>query len=91
MAIFVAVVCNGGIMGNAAALAMSQVRPVAGTGSAILGFSQFALGAAVSPLVGLGGDDSALVPALVMATASVLGFAVSRVGERAGSARSGGA
>ena len=84
VAIFVAVVCNGGIMGNAAALAMSRVRAVAGTGSAILGFSQFALGAAVSPLVGLGGEESALVPALVMASASLLGFAASRVGGRPG-------
>ena len=32
----------------------------------------------VSPLVGLGGEDSAVVPAVVMATASVLGFVVSR-------------
>ncbi|MFC4785632.1 multidrug effflux MFS transporter [Nocardioides sp. MAHUQ-72] len=79
VAVFVAVVSNGGIMGNAAALAMGQVRAVAGTGSAVLGFSQFALGAAVSPLVGLGGEESALVPALVMASASVLGFAASRV------------
>ena len=35
--IFVAVLSNGGIMGNAAALAMAEVRPVAGAGSAILG------------------------------------------------------
>ena len=68
--IFVAVASNGGIMGNSAALAMSQVREVAGTGSAVLGFSQFALGALVSPLVGLGGEDSAVVPAIVMASAS---------------------
>jgi MFS transporter, DHA1 family, multidrug resistance protein len=78
--IFLAVMSNGGIMGNAAALAMSQVRPVAGAGSAVLGFSQFALGAVVSPLVGLGGEDSAVVPALVMAGCSVLGFTVARVG-----------
>ena len=77
--IFVAVSCNGGVMGNAAALAMSQVREVAGTGSAVLGFSQFALGAVVSPLVGLGGEHSALVPAVVMAIASALGFTASRV------------
>jgi MFS transporter, DHA1 family, multidrug resistance protein len=81
--IFLAVTANGGIMGNAAGLAMSEVREVAGSGSAVLGFSQFALGALVSPLVGLGGEDSALVPALVMATASVLGFTMSRVGLRA--------
>lgn len=78
--IFLAVLSNGGIMGNAAALAMAEVRPVAGAGSAILGFSQFALGALVSPLVGLGGEDSAVVPAIVMAGCSVVGFVVSRVG-----------
>ena len=77
--IFLAVLSNGGIMGNAAALAMSEVRDVAGAGSAVLGFSQFALGALVSPLVGLGGEGSALVPAIVMASCSVLGFAVSRI------------
>jgi MFS transporter, DHA1 family, multidrug resistance protein len=76
--IFVAVASNGGVMGNAAALAMSQVRSVAGSGSAVLGFAQFALGAVVSPLVGLGGSGSAVVPAVVMATASVLGFTVSQ-------------
>jgi len=77
--IFMAVTSNGAIMGNAAALAMSEVRPVAGAGSAVLGFSQFALGAVVSPLVGLGGEGSAVVPAVVMATASALGFGVSRL------------
>lgn len=70
--IFVAVVSNGGVLGNAAALAMAQVRHVAGAGSAVLGFSQFALGALVSPLAGLGGAGSALVPAIVMATCSTL-------------------
>ena len=47
--VFVAVASNGAIMGNSAALAMAEVRPVAGTGSAVLGFSQFALGAASRP------------------------------------------
>ena len=77
--IFVAVTSNGAIMGNSAALAMDQVRDVAGAGSAVLGFSQFALGALVSPLVGLGGEGSAVVHALVMASASVRGFTASRV------------
>ncbi|RYP84027.1 Bcr/CflA family efflux MFS transporter [Nocardioides guangzhouensis] len=71
VAIFLAVLSNGGIMGTSASLAMGRVREVAGAGSAIMGFSQFALGAVVSPLVGLGGIGSALVPAVVMATASV--------------------
>jgi DHA1 family bicyclomycin/chloramphenicol resistance-like MFS transporter len=77
--VFVAVAANGAIMGNAAALAMAQVRDVAGAGSAVLGFTQFGLGALVSPLVGLGGDHSALVPAAVMAVAAGLGFAISRL------------
>ncbi|GAA4703103.1 multidrug effflux MFS transporter [Nocardioides conyzicola] len=89
--IFVAVTTNGGVMGNSAAAAMSQVRAVAGSGSAVLGFSQFALGALVSPLVGLGGEDSAVVPAVVMASASALAFVasrgVSRAGPRGGSPR----
>ena len=80
--IFVAVTTNGGVMGNSAARAMSTVRDVAGTGSAVLGCTQFALGALVSPLVGLGGDDTAVVPALVMATASALGWLVSRARPR---------
>ena len=76
--IFVAVASNGAIMGNSASLAMAQVRPVAGTGSAVLGFAQFGLGAVVAPLVGLGGEASAVVPALVMAVSSALGLVASR-------------
>ena len=80
--IFFAVTANGGIMGNSAALAMAHVRPVAGSGSAVLGFSQFALGALVSPVVGLGGATSAVVPAAVMAAASLLAFTASRLSPR---------
>ena len=83
--VFVAVAANGAIMGNSAALAMAEVRPVAGTGSAVLGFGQFGLGAVVAPLVGLGGESSAVVPALVMTVCSVLGFLASRLlGQGAG-------
>jgi DHA1 family bicyclomycin/chloramphenicol resistance-like MFS transporter len=72
VAIFFAVLSNGGIMGTSAALAMEYVREVAGAGSALMGFAQFALGALVSPLVGLTGDDSAVAPSIVMACSSVL-------------------
>ena len=72
VAIFVAVVTLGMILGTSAGLAMSHVREVAGTGSALLGSAQHALGAVVSPLVGLGGTRSALVPALVMAGCALL-------------------
>lgn len=87
--IFVAVSTNGAIVGNSAALAMSQVREVAGTGSAVLGGTQFLLGASVSPLVGLGGDHTAVVPAIVMTSASLLGWLVSRARPRDRSPRRG--
>ncbi len=80
--IFVAVTVNGAIMGNAASLAMAQVRPVAGTGSAVLGGSQFAVGSVLSPLAGVGGDSSALAPAVIMLACSVVALVVSRVSLR---------
>ncbi|MEU7719259.1 multidrug effflux MFS transporter [Streptomyces tibetensis] len=57
-----AVVCAGLglVVGNAAALAIGRVPTAAGTGSALLGTAQNALGAVVAPLVGLGGSDTAL-------------------------------
>ena len=68
-------------MGTATALAMAEMRPIAGAASAILGFSQFGIGAVVSPLVGLGGEASVIAPSIVMLCSSVLawaGFAVAR-------------
>ncbi|EHB53833.1 drug resistance transporter, Bcr/CflA subfamily [Mycolicibacterium rhodesiae JS60] len=70
--IFVAVACQGLILGNATALALSAVPRAAGAGSAGLGALQFGLGAAVSPLVGLGGEHTALPLAVVMVTVSAL-------------------
>jgi DHA1 family bicyclomycin/chloramphenicol resistance-like MFS transporter len=84
IAIFLAVLSLGGIMGNSAALAMAEVREVAGTGSALLGFSQFALGAVVSPLVGLTGANSAVAPAVVMASSSLLAGLATLVARRIG-------
>ena len=73
--IFVAVSCQGLILGNATALALAAVPQAAGSGSAGLGALQFGLGAAVSPLVGLGGEHTALPLAVVMVTLSVLAMA----------------
>lgn len=72
VAIFFAIAPMGGILGPTAALVMAQARSSAGTGSALLGTSQHAFGALVSPLVGLGGAGSALVPAVIMLTCSAL-------------------
>ncbi|MBM9433600.1 multidrug effflux MFS transporter [Flaviflexus equikiangi] len=65
----------GFCMGNATALAMAAVPPArTGFGSAMLGLFQFAMAGAVSPLVGLAGEDSAIPMAIVMASAAFLAF-----------------
>lgn len=69
----------GLIMGNAASLAVAQTPESAGTGAAVIGAGQFALAAVVSPLVGLGGEDTAVPMAVAMvvsATVAVLGLAM---------------
>ena len=63
---------------EATATKMGKGNSHAGTGSAVLGFAQFGLGALVAPLVGLGGESSAVVPALVMTVSSACGFLASR-------------
>jgi DHA1 family bicyclomycin/chloramphenicol resistance-like MFS transporter len=63
---------------------------VAGTAAALLGVSQYALGAVAAPLVGLGGSDTALPMATVIAVCAVgaaLAFEVLVSRPRDGSAR----
>lgn len=79
--LFVAVSAMGLIFGNTTALALSAAPRAAGSASAALGATQFLLAAAVSPLVSLGGEHSAVPLGLVMASAALvayLGFAVAR-------------
>lgn len=72
----------GFIYGNATALALGQVRHVAGSGSAVLGALQFTVGAVVSPLAGLGGATSLLPMAVtvlvVAAGANIVMHALTR-------------
>lgn len=65
----------GLVVGNAMALATAEVRYAAGTGSAVLGFLQYALGAGASPLVGLAGERSAVPMGIAMFAAAVLAAA----------------
>lgn len=62
----------GFVFSNATAMALEQAGPHAGTGSAFLGFLQFALAAAVSPLVGIMGEETAMPMALAMIASVVL-------------------
>ncbi|MFD6343044.1 multidrug effflux MFS transporter [Streptomyces sp. NPDC060131] len=69
-----AVVCGGLglVLTNATSLALARVPAAAGTGSALLGTAQSALGAVVAPLAGLGGADTA-VPLFTVMTACGVG------------------
>ncbi|MDX2377327.1 multidrug effflux MFS transporter [Microbacterium sp. LRZ72] len=61
---------TGLMLANATALALARADRARGGGSALLGASQFVLGAAFSPLVGLAGEDTA-VPMAVIIVAGV--------------------
>ncbi|MER6913022.1 multidrug effflux MFS transporter [Streptomyces sp. NPDC000594] len=79
-------VVTGGIglaFANAAALAIGRVPHAAGTGSALLGTAQSALGAVVAPLVGLGGADTALPLFAGMTLCTVLAVGSARWALRA--------
>ena len=72
----------GFVMGNGAALATGEVRDRAGAGSALLGATQFGLGALVSPLAG--SDPVAMaVVMLVAVSLSALALAALTRGPRA--------
>lgn len=62
----------GFVLPNTTALALQETGKNAGTGSAFLGFLQFALAAVVSPLVGLMGEGTAVPMALAMIISIVL-------------------
>ncbi|NKZ09643.1 multidrug effflux MFS transporter [Mycolicibacterium septicum DSM 44393] len=70
MAGFMATV--GFTFANATTLAIGEVRYAAGTGSAIIGFVQYGLGAVASPLVGLAGEHSAVPMGTVMFSCAAL-------------------
>lgn len=77
--IFVAVASLGLVLGNATTLALAAVPRAAGSASAVLGALQFALAAAVSPLVSLGGETTALPLAIVMITLAAIALVSSLI------------
>jgi DHA1 family bicyclomycin/chloramphenicol resistance-like MFS transporter len=62
----------GFIYSNAAMLATTEVRHAAGTGSAVLGFLQYGIGAVTPPLVGLAGQHSAIPMGITMFVAALV-------------------
>ena len=63
-------------MPNTPALALTRHGEAAGTASAMLGFSQFGIGAAVAPLVGLFGGTSAVPMGAMMLLVTILAAAL---------------
>ncbi len=81
VAVFAIVASLGFVFGNATALALGAVPGAAGSASALLGALQFALAAVVSPLVSIGGEQTAVPLAIVMAIAiaiAAIAFAAAR-------------
>lgn len=66
--------CIGFIFGNAVALAQQRAHAhgLSGTGSAVVGMSQFIWGGIVSPLSGLAGDHSAVPMVITMAACALV-------------------
>jgi DHA1 family bicyclomycin/chloramphenicol resistance-like MFS transporter len=86
--LFVVVASIGLIVPNATALALEGYPHLAGSASALLGALQFLLGAAVAPLVGVAGGETAVPMAAMIAAFSAGGLSVAVVAhERRGAAR----
>lgn len=64
----------GAVMSSASALAVGQAAGAAGAGSALLGFAQFVLGAAASPLGGLAGTSTAVPATIAMTSFAAIGI-----------------
>jgi len=80
--LFVGVATIGFVMPNATALALTNHPHVAGSASALIGTTQFAIAAVVAPLVGIAGRDTALPLGIALAVlgtgALVTGIVVPR-------------
>lgn len=65
---FATMTANGFVGPNAMALSLEDFPDMAGSASALLGVAQFGLGAAIAPLVGIGGSSDIFPMAVVMAS-----------------------
>ncbi|MEV7096574.1 multidrug effflux MFS transporter [Amycolatopsis sp. NPDC051045] len=75
VSLFLLVSSIGLVMPNASSLALASQARSAGAASALLGVLQFLVGAAATPLVGLGGPGTAVPMAVTMAGFAVLALA----------------
>jgi DHA1 family bicyclomycin/chloramphenicol resistance-like MFS transporter len=73
VSLFVMVSAVGFALPHASAIAMDRHRRIAGSASALLGLTQFALGAVTAPLVGLGNVTSGGALAVTAVIAALIG------------------
>jgi len=76
IALFGVVAAQGLVLPNAVAAAMADRPEALGSASALIGLTQFGLGALVAPLVGLGGTHDALPMVIVMASCGLVALGV---------------
>jgi MFS transporter, DHA1 family, multidrug resistance protein len=74
--VFLILVCNGLVLPNGISAAMAGLHGDLGAASALIGLSQFGLGALLAPLVGIGGAHDALPMGVVMLVCGVLALGV---------------
>ena len=74
ISLFVMVSAVGFALPHASAIAMDRHRVIAGSASALLGLTQFALGAVTAPLVGIGDVSSGLAMAVTALVATLIGL-----------------
>ncbi|MER6980547.1 multidrug effflux MFS transporter [Streptomyces carpinensis] len=74
-ALFVLMSAMGVTLPNTQALALMRTRHSAGSASALLGTSSFLIGAVASPLVGIGGEHTAVPMAVVQLAAALVALA----------------
>ena len=72
----------GFTMSNASALALARAGRARGSGAALLGTAQFALGGSAAPMVGLWGEGTALPMGVIVAGAAVLSAACAAIAVR---------
>jgi DHA1 family bicyclomycin/chloramphenicol resistance-like MFS transporter len=73
VSLFVMVSAVGFALPHASAIAMDRHRRIAGSASALLGLTQFALGAVAAPLVGLGDADRGTALGVTAVIATLIG------------------
>ena len=73
VSLFVMVSAVGFALPHASAIAMDRHRRIAGSASALLGLTQFALGAVTAPLVGLGDGTAGAALAVTALAATLVG------------------